>query len=170
MIENENKNFENIIDLKGELKKYGIEGKYFYLLDVIPLIELAWADGKIQKMELNLIKKFIEKHILNINNAAGSNILTFKDGYDFIEKFTKERPNPQLMKILRSMIVPLRLKSKNPEKDYNQKINIIKFCLDIGSCCVKNYPYGERDRFDEDEKNVFIEIVKTLGVSPEREI
>ncbi len=161
---------EDQVDIKSVLKKYGLDGKYFYLLDVIPLIEVAWADGKIQNQEMKLLRMFIEKHIKNINSIVGENILTFNDGYDFLERFTKERPSPEILKILRAMVVSLRLKSQNPKKDYEQKVNIIKFCLDIGSCCVSHYPYGDRDRFSEKEKEIFIEIVKAMGLSQEIDI
>lgn len=161
---------EKDINVQKTFEKYGIGGKFFYLLDVVPLIEVAWADGIVQDMELRLMRKFLEKHVQNINQMAGSNVLTYDDAYRFLDKFIKERPHPEVMKILRTMVVPLRLQSRNAAKNYKQKINILKFCLDIGSSCVKQYPYEERERFTEEEKTVFMEIMKTLEISPDRMI
>ena len=163
-------NPERNINIQDALKKYGIEGKHLYLLDMIPLIEIAWADGIVQDMEKRLMKEFLEKHIKNINEKAGSTVLTYEVGYSFLDRFLKERPHPEVMKILRSLVVPLRFANPDKAKDYEQKINILKFCMDIAASCVKHYPYGDHERFTEEEKIVFLEIMRSLGISPDRMI
>jgi hypothetical protein len=35
-------------DAIAELAKHGIKGAQIYLIDLIPLIEMMWADGRIQ--------------------------------------------------------------------------------------------------------------------------
>ncbi|MCK5707304.1 MAG: hypothetical protein KAI43_06585 [Candidatus Aureabacteria bacterium] len=159
-------NMDKKVSLQNILKGYGFEDKYLYLLDVVPLIEIAWADGIIQVGELGLIKEFIVKHIENINKGAGVSVISRDEGVEFIERFTVKRPDPELMKVLRSMVVPLRLQSAEASKNTEQKLNILKFCMDIAASSVIEYPYGSHERFCDDEKAIFLEIMKNLGISP----
>ena len=54
-----------------ELESYGITGAQIYLIDLIPLIEMIWADGKAQGAEISLLADFLKKHVEHINALAG---------------------------------------------------------------------------------------------------
>ena len=55
-----------------ELESYGITGAQIYLIDLIPLIEMIWADGKAQGSEISLLADFLKRHVEHINALAGS--------------------------------------------------------------------------------------------------
>jgi hypothetical protein len=41
-----------------ELEQHGIRGPNVYLIDIIPLIEMIWADGRVQEGELEILRTF----------------------------------------------------------------------------------------------------------------
>jgi hypothetical protein len=47
----------------------------FYFLDLIPLIEVIWADGDNQEAELKILYKFIIEHIAYLDKQAGLTLL-----------------------------------------------------------------------------------------------
>ena len=127
---------------------------------------MAWADGKIQQIELQLLKDFLKKHINLINDKVGAEVITYKEANDFLIKFLKNRPDPKLLTLLREMTVSCRLNTSDEKENEKQKLTILKFCMDIAASAVEKYPYGIRERFNAKEKDTFIEIIKTLKISP----
>lgn len=159
-------NSEKALLLK-KLEKYGIQGKYLYLANILPLIEIAWSDGRINEQELQLLQDFLKNHIKIINEKVGADVITYKDASNFLMKYLKKRPSQSLLKTLRTLALSYMTNdSKQLESD---KLTILKYCLDIGSCCVLHYPYGIHERFSEEEKKSFIEIMKELNISPNQE-
>jgi hypothetical protein len=149
------------------LESFGIRGSTVYLLDLIPLIEIAWADGEIQRMELLLLRDFLKSHVERINRKAGFAVLDYRTACDFLTGFLKKRPDPALLRALRGLVVPCRLGHAGPESR-REKLTLLKFCMDIAAIAVTHYPYGHHERFDESEKRAFLEILDTLDISPER--
>ena len=49
-----------------KLSRYGIEGAYVYLIDVIPLIEMVWADGTAQDSEIAIIDAYLHEQVAMI--------------------------------------------------------------------------------------------------------
>ena len=65
------------------LRDFGIQGEQVYLIDLIPLVEMIWADGSAQQSEVAIFETYLEQHIarintlagiFNVNNRSGSNI------------------------------------------------------------------------------------------------
>jgi len=146
-----------------ELESYGITGAQIYLIDLIPLIEMIWADGKAQGAEISLLADYLKKHVEHINALAGYQALDLEEAKAFLTKFLKNRPDPQLLAMLRSFITPVRLKSSDPDKCDKLKESMLAACLDIASSSVTEYPYGLHDRFAPEEKHCFFEILQTLS-------
>ena len=92
-----------------ELKRFGIRGPNVYLIDLIPLIEMIWADGKAQQAELSHLETFVRHHVERINTMAEQQQLSYSAAYQFLSGFLEERPDPSLMKTLRSFVAPVRL-------------------------------------------------------------
>jgi len=147
-----------------ELERYGISGSQVYLLDVIPLIEMMWADGIVQAEEWKLLLEFVSEHVANINAAAGLTVLTPKEAAEFVNRFSGERPDPTLLQHLRELIPSVRLSNSDPVTNQQRREAILQWCLDIGAACVANYPYGSHERFDAKEKECFKSILNTLAV------
>ena len=69
-----------------ELEQHGIRGPNVYLIDIIPLIEMIWADGRVQEGELEILKDFLHAHVSRINRMAGYEVLTYEKARNFVWK------------------------------------------------------------------------------------
>lgn len=146
-----------------ELERFGITGAQIYLIDLIPLMEMIWADGKAQDAEVSILADFLKKHVKHINTMAGYEALSLDAAKAFVTKFLEKRPDPQLLATLRSFIAPVRLATSDPDKRERLKASLLAACLDIASSSVSDYPYGLHDRFNPDEKNCFFEILESFS-------
>ncbi len=145
-----------------ELEGFGIRGSDVYLIDVLPLIEMMWADGAIQDVERGLLDKFVGEHVANVNALAGFPALKLEDAQKFVERFIAARPPPETLEILRKLIPVVRLASSDNARNEQHKKAILRWCLDIGASCVTDYPYGDHDRFSDAEKKCFEDIFASL--------
>jgi len=145
-----------------KLSRYGIVGAYVYLIDVIPLIEMVWADGAAQDSEIAIIDAYLHEQVNHINMIAGSDILSFEEAHDFISSFLSTKPDPEFLKTLRSLVAPVRLSTS--DHDFNDAVreSLLATCLDIASSAAAQYPHKLSDRFDPAEKRCFFEILDTL--------
>ena len=123
------------------LSPYGIKGALVYLIDIIPLIEMSWADGIAQDSEIAIINEYLRHHIDHINDLAGSEILTEKIAHDFVSRFLHKRPDPELLRTLRSLVAPLRLSMSNNDVKNAVRNSLLTACLDIASSAATQYPY-----------------------------
>ena len=146
-----------------ELGHFGISGAQVYLIDLIPLIEMIWADGKAQDAEVSILADYLKKHVKHINAMAGYEALSLEAAKAFVTQFLEKRPDPQLLATLRSFIAPVRLATSDPDKREKLKASLLAACLDIASSSVTDYPYELHDRFNPDEKNCFFEILESLS-------
>jgi hypothetical protein len=146
-----------------ELGRFGINGAQVYLIDLIPLIEMIWADGKAQDAEVSILADYLKKHVKRINALAGYEALSLDAAKAFVTKFLEKRPDPQLLATLRSFIAPVRLAASYPDIRARLKASLLAACLDIASSSVTDYPYGLHDRFNPDEKNCFFEILESFS-------
>jgi hypothetical protein len=150
-------------DALRELASHGIVGPDVYFIDVLPLIEMMWADGIVQSVERDLMQKFLHQHVDNLNALAGYQALAYDQGDAFVARFLAARPSGDVMAILRRLIPPVRLSSSDAARNDAHRSAILRWCLDIGASCVTQYPYGDHDRFSTAEKQCFEEIFRALG-------
>jgi hypothetical protein len=146
-----------------ELERFGITGAYIYLIDLIPLIEMIWADGQAQGAEVSLLTDYLRKQVSRINDLAGYQALTLDEANAFVKKFLENRPSPELLAMLRSFVAPVRLKSSGPVKRDKLKESLLAACLDIAASSVSEHPSGLQERFTREEKRCFFEILKSLS-------
>jgi len=145
-----------------KLLRYGIDGSMVYLIDVIPLIEMMWADGSAQDSEVAILEEYLRKHVNHINKIAGHNAISMRDARSFVSRFIHTRPDPELLKELRSLIVPVRLSTSNDALNDALRESLLSACLDIASSAACQYPHTLQERFNPDEKRCFFEILDTL--------
>ncbi len=145
-----------------ELKSYGIEGPYIYLIDIIPLIEMIWADGYAQDSEIHILDNYLVEHVEHVNEIAGYEMLTLNHARAFVSQFLSKKPNTDLMRTLRSLVNPVRLSSSCQESCQMLKDSLLAVCLDIASISVLEYPYEWNERFNAAEKRCFFEILESL--------
>lgn len=142
-----------------KLEEYQIKGKDFYLVDILPLIEMIWADGKAQEGEIKILSEFLKNHVSKVNSDAGFELLTYKDAEKFALRFLKERPDKSLMESIRKLSSVIINTSKNASEI---KKSLLCACFDIAASSVVKYPYGLDERFDLSEKKCFFTILSAL--------
>lgn len=74
------------------LTAHGIRGPEVYLLDAVPLIELAWADGTVHPAERSMILSFVEHLMIKLRAEAGFNVITHPQALAFVDRLTANRP------------------------------------------------------------------------------
>ncbi len=145
------------------LAGHGIEGVNVYLIDIIPLIEMMWADGKIQSEEITILDYYLKKHVKHINDIAGMEAMTLSKARKFVSRFLRNRPDPSLLKTMRSFIGPLRLAALDDHERNEFRKSLLSACFDIASSAGLEYPYGIGEKFHPEEKRCFFEILESLS-------
>lgn len=146
-----------------KLRAFGIVDEDVYLIDVIPLIEMIWADGKKQMEEVALLDLFVRRHVERINRAAKHPVISVPRAHEFTRRFLDKRPDPQLLSELRSLVAPVRLANADDPDAVALRDCMLTACLDIASSTVTQYPFAAEDRFNLAEKLCFFEILESLG-------
>ena len=62
-----------------DLNLFGIKEPYTYLIDIIPLVEMIWADGEAHESELAILDEYLHKRIQQINEMAGYKAIDCED-------------------------------------------------------------------------------------------
>jgi hypothetical protein len=151
-------------DVLSRLDALGIRGSDVRLLDTVPLIEMIWADGRVQAEERALLDEFLRRHVKNVNELAGAEVLTLDQARAFVARFLTERPDPELMRTLREMLLAVGDDGLAGAPSRARRRAILDLCLDVGAACVAEYPHGDHERFCRDEKALFEEIFRALSV------
>ncbi len=145
-----------------DLSLFGIKDPYTYLIDIIPLIEMIWADGEAHESELAILDEYLHKRVQQINEMAGYAAIDFQGAQAFAYQFIRQKPLPEFLRTLRSLVGPIIMSSSDSR--YVEPLTKLMFeaCIDIAANAVRKYPYGLHDRFDSDEKRCFYEIIMTF--------
>ncbi len=144
------------------LKRFGITGEKVYLIDLILLIEMIWADGEAQQGELEILENYLEKHIHNVNKRAGCKVLQVQDAINFVKPYIDKRPNPESIKSLRELVksTSFPVESKTSDKLKDELLHVV---MDIGAISTTVYPFPSDERFCKEEKEVFFKILESLS-------
>lgn len=141
----------------------------FYLLELIPLIEIIWADHKNQQPELNLLYKYTTQHLANLSEAAnGEEVISPEIANDFLDRFAHQKPAAETLKALRQFVTESWHDANDSAKKENSKQSILDYCLDIAACCVSSYPYDHHQRIADAEKAFLKEIMTAFHINPEQ--
>ncbi len=143
-------------------REFDLKPADFYFLDLIPLIEVMWMDGKNQPGELKILYQFVLEHIVYIDQAAGSQVLTVEDANDFLDRFAHQRPAQELLTELHNIV------AREAGIAEQRKMDVLEYCLDISAACVIHYPYGIRERVRCDEKAFLLKLFAEFNISPQK--
>lgn len=140
-------------------KEFDLKPADFYFLNLIPLIEVLWADGINHPQELKILYHFLIEHIAFLDKQAGDQVVTIEDANDFLDRFAHQRPSERLLKRLHDIILQL-----NHHSFTEQKHTILDYCMDIASACTNTYPYPLRGRVAEEEKKLLKGLFKAFDI------
>lgn len=139
-----------------------------FLLPLIPLIEVIWADGRAQQAEVDLLLDFTRKWLTLLKeDAAGEVVVSVGATQRFLERFLRQRPSPALLSRLREMALDLIATNSDPAQALSRERTILDYCIDIAAATVTSYPYGPHDRVMDQEKNLLLELMYSMQIDPE---
>lgn len=157
--------------LREIVTNYDLKPHHIYLLDLIPLIEMIWADGKAQSSETSLLYEYVVRHLAELGNeAGGEDVISIEEVNAFLDRFLSVRPDPTLLKKLRELALTLNQQHSEPQTSHRRGTTLLNFCLDIAAAAVKDYPYGKHERIMEAEKRLLMEIMSALSLLPDRQV
>jgi hypothetical protein len=142
------------------LARFGIRGADAYLVDLVPLIEMIWADGDAQPEEIEELHGYVRRHVARLNDLAGYTMLKDADARAFVDRFLRDRPDPALLAELRELVAPLRLSSSSEADNEALRSSLLASCLHIAARA--GSPHGGRRRITDVERAAFFEILDSL--------
>ncbi len=145
------------------LARFGFKENQIYLIDMVLLAEMAWADGCIQKAEKEILLECIKEHVTSINVLAGCNVITEESAIAFVDNLLETRPDQELFDEVLRIIADVRINNKPPADAADNRMAILNGCLDIAASSVTKYPYGLTERFTAEEKSTYHKIQKNLS-------
>ncbi|GAB4265486.1 MAG: hypothetical protein Kow0065_16300 [Methylomicrobium sp.] len=156
--------FQCMIDIRKEFdslaREFDLKEADFYFLDLIPLIEVIWADGQNQDSELALLYRFTTEHIAELDRTEGVPFITVDDANDFLDRFAHRRPPVALLNRLRELFVETATGKRGADRQA-----ILNYCLDIAAACTTRYPFALRERVADSEKRLLCELFKAFEPS-----
>jgi len=147
------------------IRDFGLKSIDVQFLDLIPLIEVMWADGRNQQPELNLLYRFTLEHIARLDRGAGVHTVSVADANDFLDRFAHRRPPPELLERLRNFVFDRNQNRSNQDAVRHRNETMLDYCMDIAAACVPRYPYGMHDRIVRDEKKFLKELIQQLPLT-----
>ncbi|WP_028580466.1 hypothetical protein [Desulfogranum japonicum] len=145
------------------LARFGIEEQHIYLVDLVILAEMAWADECIQQAEVELLVDYMLDHVQEINQLAGCLVLDEYMAADFVAELLGQKPEPSMLHAMRQAFIPIRLANKSQQEAEDITANLLSACLDIAASSVTKYPYGLKERFTREEKSYFHALQRLLS-------
>ena len=76
------------------LAKLGFKGRDIYLAELVPVVEMAWADGVIQPNERALLEAYCESLTERLNKQAGANFFQLGHTLKVLDRLTRRRLRP----------------------------------------------------------------------------
>lgn len=74
-----------------DLAGLGFRGLDLYLAELIPAVEMAWADGEIQPNERAMLECYCESLVESLNRAAGASVFTLRRAFNLLELLLRRR-------------------------------------------------------------------------------
>ncbi|WP_317706536.1 hypothetical protein [Methylomarinovum caldicuralii] len=140
---------------------YGLKDGDLYFLDLIPLVEMVWAEGHNQEAELRILEAFARRHMEELNGLLGYQAVTERDLENFMDRFARRRPPQALLAKLRT-IACHRVRRRSSGEMADKAGRILEYCIDIAAACVTRYPYSLRERIMEGERRLLGELLPLL--------
>ena len=93
-------------DIQHILASHNLKENHIYLLELIPLIEMIWADGKNQDPEIKVLYQFTIEHLAHLSkDAENVEIISEQEVNEFIDLFIHTRTDPELLRELRELCI-----------------------------------------------------------------
>ena len=144
---------------------FGLTPETVYLLPLVPLVEVMWADGSLQRSEIDVFHECLTRHVDHLFHLADDQaVVTVAEAQRFARDLFKAPHDPLKLRRLRELAV----QALNLDPDVEQRRTVMDNCLDLAAIAVSRYPYGRRERVMAAEKQVLHELFETLNLKSSR--
>jgi hypothetical protein len=144
------------------LADYGFSPNHVYLLDLVPLIAMIWADGVNHDQEIAILQDYTIRHLADLARICdGEEVISIDEANDFIGFFTHQPPDPEFLRELQSLAIEW-LQNHKTEAGNRR---ILDYCMDIAAICADDFPCGCSSRVVASEKALLTDLVLALGYS-----
>lgn len=148
------------------VRDHQLDSEHAYLLNLIPIIEIMWADGRLQNAEISLLYEYTTQWLsILAADADGDSVVSTEQANAFITRFTQARPEPKLLASLKELSHQFMQAAPETMLSDGRDQQLIDFCLDISAAAVSKYPYERRSRITADEKVLIVGLIQRLAVS-----
>lgn len=144
----------------------GLDRKYIYLLELIPLIEMMWADGKNQEAEIELVHRYALEHLARLEcAAAGQTVLSVAELNDFFDHPVHNRPDSGLLRKLCALATSSAFGFHNSDLQTRTlgRQDVLDRCLQIAIANIHG-PAASRKQLVAEEKRLLLDLVAALGI------
>ena len=132
--------------LVGRIRKLGFDGDSARVFDLLPLIHVSWADGKIQTDERNTILAILDKRGVEPGSLACTLIETL------LEKKPSEAFFAETLSILRALT-----------KSQSAGASVVELCIEVAE--VSGGLFGLGNKVSAEEKELIAQVADALGTS-----
>ncbi|MCP5162122.1 MAG: hypothetical protein H6999_00230 [Hahellaceae bacterium] len=139
------------------LTRYSLPERFIHFLDVMPLIEMVWADGKNQWKEREIVRDFLHEKISAYRSDFGFEVIAEADLRQVLDFFLKQRPDADMLAELRECARE-RILKRGDDAYWNA---LTDRCMDIAAACALRYPYRNDERIVTEEKQLLRELITT---------
>ncbi len=141
------------------LERHGLPSTHIYLLNLVPLIDMVWADGSNQRGEMVILEHYVRDLRQRLREMAdGLEVISDGDYERFKAFFLAQRPDAAVLRELHEIAREQALST--PISNPIEWEVIVDYCMDIAAACVTEYPYDFNERITFDEK----QLLKTLVI------
>lgn len=123
------------------------------VLPLVPLLEIAWADGKMQYQEASLILDTARKRGLSAASAA----------YTTLKRLTDTRPSDAFFHTCNQIFGELLREKDGPDADITRH-STVELMTRVAEA--SGGFFGLTNAIDEEERKVMAQLVQELGLKP----
>lgn len=139
----------------------------YYLLPLMPLMEVCWADGRVQQAEAELLLDFTRRWLnLLRRDAGGETIVDTAHAQRFIDRFMRIPPDPEEIVRLRELAINMLELNSDEQRVKQNERTVLEYCIDIAAAAVNDYPYEIRQRVMHEEKDLLLELMHAMQIDP----
>lgn len=146
-------------ELSQLMRDHSLKPSDLYLLNLMPLIEMIWIDGRNQPDEMRLLHTYAIEYLARLNrHSDGLEVISIDAVNDFLERFAHQKPSARLVRELRMLAIE-RLKQQSGPEAQDERDRVLFACLDIAAACTDSRLYPVL----KEEKQLLKELVVALS-------
>lgn len=143
-------------ELIRRLEYLGLDAASYRAIALLPLVEVAWADGTIQRAEKSLIVKIAEENYFDMG-----------DGPRILQGWLDERPSEEYFQKGRELLVALAKRERGIGSDLGAQtlVGLLELCEDVAKAA--GGLFGVVFTVESQEKEAIRDISSALSLAPQ---